>query len=95
MFSIYMNIETEGENMQSSTVIETAKAAEFLGISTTQIKRLLKTRVLEGVKIWRAGSIKPVWQIDTVSIEQYKKNRRPRGRPVKQRFLLSKSKSSS
>jgi hypothetical protein len=69
------------EKIMQST--DTMTAATLLEVSTSQVKRLLDSGKLRGVKVWRIGSIKPVWQIEISSINNYKKNRLPRGRPTK------------
>jgi excisionase family DNA binding protein len=56
--------------------ILTGEAAEFLGVTRVAIYKLINTKKIKGEKRGR-----DFW-VDKKSLEEYKENRRPAGRPV-------------
>lgn len=63
--------------------ISTEKAAEDLGVSPGEVRRLLNNGLLKGSRV-PEGAKRGIWSVDPADLKDYKERRRPRGRPGKQ-----------
>jgi excisionase family DNA binding protein len=76
MVVLSVPVEMKGRPYTMADEILTDEAAEFLGLTKVAIYKLIKE---EKIKAEKKG--RDYW-VDMKSLEEYKKNRRPAGRPV-------------
>lgn len=62
--------------------VTTEQAAEEIGVSPGEIRRLLNNGLLEGRRV-PEGAKRGIWCVDKTDLENYKGRRRSRGRPTK------------
>src|ERR1044071_3853150 len=76
MFISRASLETKGRSYRMANEILTDAAAEFLGVTKVAVYKLIREKRIKAEKKGRD------FRVDMDSLKEYKKTRRPAGRPL-------------